>query len=108
MSTSDYGEGKPGLGLAQTPIQHDVNELLGEKPLEVDMGAMPDEEKVFKIVDKDSGRMYDVRNEAHVNHLSESTYQADQTIALAEESVSMGRSTKKPGGGWSDWWAKKA
>ena len=72
------------------------------------MGAMPDEEKVFKVIDKDSGRMYDIRNEAHLNHLNESTYLGNMTLETEPNiEQSTARSTKKGGGGWSDWWAKK-
>ena len=48
-------------------------EILGDDCLEVDMGKMADEERQFMIVDKESGKVYDIRNERHVERLTEST-----------------------------------
>jgi hypothetical protein len=36
------------------------------------MGQMKDEERQFMVVDKDSGKVYDLRNERHVERLTES------------------------------------
>ena len=33
---------------------------------EIDMGQLDEEEKQFIIADKDSGRLYDIRNESHL------------------------------------------
>jgi hypothetical protein len=35
-----------------------------ENYMEVDMGQIDEEERPFMIVDKDTGRIYDVRNDA--------------------------------------------
>ena len=78
VSPTDYGE-RAAVNNAQN-MQHNVKELLGENPLEVSMGAMPEGERVFKVVDKDTGRVYDVRNEAHVERLNESSYQANMSM----------------------------
>ena len=53
-------------------------EILGEDCLEVDMGKLNEEERQFMIVDKDSGKVYDIRKESHLERLSESQ------ISLAE------------------------
>ena len=45
---------------------------MSEDYLEVDMGQLKDEERQFMVVDKDSGRVYDLRNERHVERLTES------------------------------------
>ena len=39
--------------------------------LEVDMGQIDKEEKPFMIVDKDTGRVYDMRNDRHVDRLTD-------------------------------------
>ena len=46
-------------------------ELLGDDYLEVNMGTLKEEERQFMIVDKDAGRVYDIRNERHVERLEE-------------------------------------
>ena len=39
--------------------------------LEVDMGQIDEEERPFMIVDKDTGRVYDMRNDKHVDRLTD-------------------------------------
>lgn len=34
------------------------------------MGQIDEEDKPFLIVDKDTGRVYDIRNESHVNNIT--------------------------------------
>ena len=48
-------------------------EFLGneENILEVDMGQIDEEERPFKIVDKDTGRIYDIRNDKHIERLTD-------------------------------------
>ena len=41
-----------------------------ENYMEVDMGQIDEEERPFMIVDKDTGRIYDVRNDAQVERLT--------------------------------------
>ena len=36
----------------------------------VDMGQIDEEERPFMIVDKDTGKVYDMRNETHLNRLT--------------------------------------
>jgi hypothetical protein len=38
---------------------------------EVDMGQIDEEERPFMIVDKDTGRVYDMRNDKHVDRLTD-------------------------------------
>jgi hypothetical protein len=47
---------------------YDLAEFLGneENYLEVDMGQIDEEELPFMIIDKDSGKVYDTRNDKHV------------------------------------------
>lgn len=40
--------------------------------IEIDMNVIKDEDKVFLVIDKDTGRAYDMRNERHVERLTES------------------------------------
>ena len=50
----------------------DLQNLLTEDYIEIDMNIIKDEDKVFLIIDKDTGRAYDIRNERHVERLTES------------------------------------
>ena len=36
---------------------------------EIDMGQIDDEERQFFLIDKDTGRAYDIRNENHLQRL---------------------------------------
>jgi len=38
---------------------------------EIDMGQLDEEEKQFILIDKDTGRVYDIRNEGLLNKLQE-------------------------------------
>jgi len=40
-----------------------IAEVLEDDYLEIDMGKIDDEERPFMIVDKDSGKIYDMRND---------------------------------------------
>ena len=53
-------------------MSDNLAEFLSEDYLEVDMGQLKDEERQFMVVDKDTGRVYDLRNERHVERLTES------------------------------------
>lgn len=65
------------------------------------------------VVDKDTGRVYDLRNERHVERLTESeivksasTGPATETAEIPESKSMIVRSKPKKGtsSGWSDWW----
>lgn len=36
---------------------------------EIDMGQLDEEDKQFLLIDKDTGRVYDMRNETHLQRL---------------------------------------
>lgn len=50
-----------------------IADFLGDEAnyLEVDMGQIDEEERPFMIVDKDTGRVYDMRNDRHVDRLTD-------------------------------------
>ena len=58
-----------------------IDEFLSEDYVEIDMGKLKDEERQFMVVDKDSGRVYDLRNENHVERLTESEINKSTTKA---------------------------
>ena len=74
-----------------------------ENYLEVDMGHIEEEELPFMIIDKDTGRVYDTRNEMHVERLS--TIGVKQSFKndgiMQSERKSLGQSA------WGDWWKQK-
>lgn len=96
-------------------ISDNLHEFLSEDYLEVDMGQLKDEERQFMVVDKDTGRVYDLRNERHVERLTESeivksasTGPTSEAVEIAEsKSVLVRQKPKKSTGGWSDWWQQK-
>ena len=72
------------------------------------------------VVDKDLGRVYDLRNERHVERLTESEIVKSSTksvvpgtdpfeIAEAKSVLIRPQSSKAPGkpSGWGNWWQKK-
>ena len=38
---------------------------------EIDIGKIDDEEKQFLIFDKDTGKVYDIRNEGHLSKITD-------------------------------------
>ena len=46
-----------------------LDEFLFNDYLEIDMGTLKDEERQFMVVDKDSGRVFDIRNIKHEKYL---------------------------------------
>ena len=65
---------------------------------EIDMGQIDEEERQFFLIDKDTGRAYDMRNEVHLQLLSER-----QTRLTTDLNTTSGSSTRA----WSDWWRQK-
>jgi hypothetical protein len=76
---------------------------------EVDMGAIDEEELPFMIIDKDSGKVYDTRNDEHVERLSNvktSFRTGDDSGNFSQKSGSISlRSSRQSG--WGDWWRLK-
>jgi hypothetical protein len=53
----------------------------------VDMGTVAEEDKPFMIVDKDTGRVYDMRNPEHLDRLSEPVMEhMSQTLPSLDQS----------------------
>lgn len=73
--------------------ERDLAEFLGnqENYLEFDMGQLDEEELPFMIVDKDTGKVYDTRNDEHVERLSyiatESFRQTDELGSSLKQSI---------------------
>ena len=73
---------------------------------ELDMGEIDDEDKPFILVDKDTGKIYDIRNENVVQKLS------NTSIARSGSEYSAGPRTPSASmaaqkAAWSDWWKEK-
>lgn len=67
---------------------------------EIDMGQIEEEDRPYLLVDKDTGRVYDMRNENHLKKLNEK--QSKLTTDLNSSNV--GTNGNKA---WSDWWKQK-
>ena len=79
------------------------------------MGAIDEEERPFMIVDKDTGKIYDLRNDNAVERLTNvattrlgtqmpSSSQAFETGASNENQR---KTVKCTGSAWGDWWKQK-
>ena len=68
-------------------VSDNLHEYLSEDYLEVDMGQLKDEERQFMVVDKDTGRVYDLRNERHVERLTESEIVKSASTGPASETA---------------------
>lgn len=84
--------------------------------LEVDMGQIDEEERPFMVVDKDTGRVYDIRNEKHVDRLTDVfTSFRDGTAIDKNKGEDLAQSNMTTGTGrktmnqdaWGDWWKIK-
>lgn len=64
---------------------------------EIDMGQIDEEDRPFLLIDKDTGRVYDMRNENHLKKLNEK--QSKLTTDLNQST-----NTTTTGKAWSDWW----
>ena len=73
-------------------ISENLHEFLSEDYLEVDMGQLKDEERQFMVVDKDTGRVYDLRNERHVERLTESEIVKSASTGPTSEAVEIAES----------------
>lgn len=60
------------------------------------MGEIDDEDKMFLIVDKDTGKVYDIRNDMHVEKITE------HTTKMAQDT-----DKSKNGKAWEGWWKQK-
>jgi hypothetical protein len=41
---------------------------------DIDMGTVDDEDRPFLLVDKDTGKVYDLRNDSHVSRVVDKTH----------------------------------
>ena len=103
---SDIGVYKGPTRESRLDDVQNLAEILGEDFLEVDMGKMADEERQFMIVDKESGKVYDIRNDKHVERLTESTILNQSTTDFGtQQSERPKQSVRKTmNSGWSEWW----
>lgn len=64
--------GQPSGNFTNFHSDLNLKDFLGneEDCLELDMGQIDEEERPFMIVDKDTGKMYDLRNEQHLDRLT--------------------------------------
>lgn len=93
MSSSNFIDDSKMMELLQNEDGQDVFE-------EIDMGQIDEEDRPFLLIDKDTGRVYDMRNENHLKHLNEK--QSKLTTDLNSSNV--GSTGNKA---WGDWWKQK-
>ena len=73
--------------------------------MEFDMGEIDEEELPFMIIDKDSGRVYDTRNDVHVERLSNP--RGASFGKSMDESTNSISSKSIRSSAWSEWWRNK-
>jgi hypothetical protein len=61
------------------------------------MGEIDDEDKPFLIIDKDSGKVYDIRNENHLQRIT------DKVTTRLTTDTDSSMSNKA----WDGWWKEK-
>ena len=60
------------------------------------MGEIEEEDKKFLIIDKDTGKAYDIRNENHIEKITRKTTRITQEIEKSYNSRA-----------WDNWWKQK-
>ena len=91
LSTSNFCDDSKMMDLLQSEHIFD----------EIDMGQIDDEDKPFLLIDKDTGKVYDIRNENHLSRLQEKQTRLTQDITNSTSNPSNGNKA------WSDWWKDK-
>lgn len=68
---------------------------------EIDMGQIDDEDKQFLIFDKDTGKVYDIRNEGQLQRITKEAKRC--SIDVFNNSLN----TTSTNQVWSEWWKEK-
>jgi len=69
------------------------------------MGQLDDEDKQYLIVDKDTGRVYDIRNEKHIEKIScNVTRRLSVENGINNSALNQSVNSSKA---WNDWWKEK-
>jgi hypothetical protein len=81
----------------------------------IDMGELDEEERQYLLIDKDTGRVYDLRNDTHLNHITSKNTRLTVDTSVNNISSSSHQSqtplpsssSAKGGNAWGDWWKQK-
>jgi hypothetical protein len=77
----------------------------------IDMGELDEEEKQYLLIDKDTGRVYDLRNDTHLQRITSKNTRL--TVDMSANNISTSShqsqtlpssSSSKGGNAWGDWW----
>lgn len=86
---------------SNSDIDNNLAEFLGNEDYsEVDMGQIDEEELPFMIIDKDTGKVYDIRNDKHVERLS-----CANTASFRQDYRQTEDGSRQSA--WGDWWKMK-
>jgi hypothetical protein len=75
---------------------------------EIDMGEIDEEERQYLLIDKDTGKVYDLRNEQVIEKIT--SKQTRLTTDINNTSMSSSHQSSQIGGkpsAWGDWWKEK-
>ncbi len=73
---------------------------------EIDMGQIDEEERQYLLIDKDTGKVYDLRNEDSLNRIT-SRHTRLTTDLSSKSAASSQQPQGSTGNAWSDWWRDK-
>jgi len=78
----------------------------------IDMGELDEEERQYLLIDKDTGRVYDLRNDMHLQRITSKNTRltVDMNVSTSSHqssSLPNSSSSKTGGGAWGDWWKDK-
>lgn len=71
------------------------------------MGELDEEERQYLLIDKDTGKVYDLRNENHLHKITAKSTRITQDLNSTTSSNVNNQSTSKGQGAWGDWWKDK-
>lgn len=75
------------------------------------MGQIDEEERQYLLIDKDTGRVYDLRNEDALTKITSRQTRLTTDISKSSSNVSIGNISQATTTGgksaWSDWWRDK-
>ena len=80
---------------------------------EIDMGELDEEERQYLLIDKDTGRVYDLRNDMHLQRITSKNTRLTVDVSshnmstTSHQSQSLPASSGGKGGAWGDWWKDK-
>jgi predicted transglutaminase-like cysteine proteinase len=68
---------------------------------EIDMGELDEEERQYLLIDKDTGKVYDLRNENHLHKITAKSTRITQDLNATANTTIKDKSGQNA---WGDYW----